>query len=1026
MTPKGLLGLLLATTMAPALEAAEQLTAQDCEARVQPQEPMVQPAMALPAAQIDSLAAVGVDKPPKTVRVTEDIIKSQQDERLYRHITLPNALQALLVHEKDLDKASAAMDVNVGSFSDPSDIPGLAHFLEHLLFMGTTKYPDENAYGEYLASHSGHSNAYTAGEHTNYYFEVGAEHLEGALDRFAQFFIAPLFNPSGTDRELQAVDSEHKKNLQNDGWRLSQLEKTLSNPNHPLSHFSTGNLQTLRDDPEARGLDIRSVLIDFYQKHYSANLMRLVVYGRESLDELQRMVVEKFAAIPNNNFSLQEWPEMPLGAEHFGKLIRAKTIKDTRKLEVVWQLPDLQEHILKKPDHYYSHLLGHEGEGSLLSLLKRHGWANALSAGASPNSRGYAFFEVSVELTEEGLLHVEDIILRIFQYLQMLRREGPQAWIWRENQRLEEIAFKFMEKTPPSTFTHFLASELQRYPPQLVLKGPWVSMEYDAELIQNLLNHLTAHNFRAFLSTAQGPDEAKAQPERWYGTLYSQEDLPASLLANLQQPQCHPELHLPPPNEFIPDTLASKQAPAETPIMHPELIAGKPSGSQYRLWFKQDDMFATPKGCFNFVLKTPLPKASPQNQVAAHLFLHLLQDALNEMLYEARLAGLTLAMKLVGNGIEFGLCGYDEKIPLLLREVVTRAKGFTATEDRFHIHRDRYIRSLRNTAHEHPYTLCSYYLHGVQRQSFWWYWERLEALEAIRLDEVNELGRQIFARCKVEALCHGNYHAQDALAMLQSLQDMLGAPSDPAEEEIQGSPIVQLEAGRTRIFRPRPVANVNSAIDVYLQTGSLGDVKLRALTMLFAQVFYEPFFDQLRTKEQLGYVVSHNTMETTATSGLRFLIQSERNPIELDARIEEFIAGTLPVLQKMDEGVFERHRQSLITRLLTKKRSILKETEVYWRQIIDQQYEFERAALDAERLRTITKPELVKFAQDFVVQDGPERRKLAIHIWSEGHPVPADAYAKLSEDGKTTVTEDPRALIADLVKIPPHYTLHLT
>jgi insulysin len=73
--------------------------------------------------------------------------------------------------------------------------------------MGTEKYPKENDYNQYLSEHSGFSNAFTGVEDTNYYFEVGQEHLEGALDRFAQFFISPLFSDSCTERELKAVDS---------------------------------------------------------------------------------------------------------------------------------------------------------------------------------------------------------------------------------------------------------------------------------------------------------------------------------------------------------------------------------------------------------------------------------------------------------------------------------------------------------------------------------------------------------------------------------------------------------------------------------------------------------------------------------------------------------------------------------------------------------------------------------------------------------------------------------------------------
>ena len=76
---------------------------------------------------------------PPVARLADTLEKPQLDNRTYRVIRLSNKLEALLIHDTDTDKASAAMDVNVGSFSDDEDMPGMAHAVEHLLFMGTKK-----------------------------------------------------------------------------------------------------------------------------------------------------------------------------------------------------------------------------------------------------------------------------------------------------------------------------------------------------------------------------------------------------------------------------------------------------------------------------------------------------------------------------------------------------------------------------------------------------------------------------------------------------------------------------------------------------------------------------------------------------------------------------------------------------------------------------------------------------------------------------------------------------------------------
>ena len=115
-----------------------------------------------------------------------------------------------------LRNAACAMVVGVGSYSDPPECQGLAHFLEHLLFMGSKKYPKENAFDEFMSEHGGSDNAYTELEHTTYHFDIPQEHLKQALDMFAQFFISPLMSETSVDRELKSIESEFQLVKNND------------------------------------------------------------------------------------------------------------------------------------------------------------------------------------------------------------------------------------------------------------------------------------------------------------------------------------------------------------------------------------------------------------------------------------------------------------------------------------------------------------------------------------------------------------------------------------------------------------------------------------------------------------------------------------------------------------------------------------------------------------------------------------------------------------------------------------------
>ena len=147
------------------------------------------------------------------MKATAQIIKSQSDKRLYKHITLPNKLQCLLISDPAADKSAASLDVKVGCSLDPKPLFGTAHFLEHMLFMGTEKYPSENEYAEYIKNNGGMNNAYTTLVNTNYHFDCSNDGFQGALDRFSWFFKKPLLGESQTEREMKAVDSEFNQSL---------------------------------------------------------------------------------------------------------------------------------------------------------------------------------------------------------------------------------------------------------------------------------------------------------------------------------------------------------------------------------------------------------------------------------------------------------------------------------------------------------------------------------------------------------------------------------------------------------------------------------------------------------------------------------------------------------------------------------------------------------------------------------------------------------------------------------------------
>lgn len=116
---------------------------------------------------------------------------------------------------------------------DPKNRCGLAHFCEHMLFMGSKKYPSEKDYEEFISSHTGSTNAYTDEKSTNYFFKIDKKHFKKALDMLAQFFISPLFDKSTIGREMKAVNSEHEDTVNDDGDRMWRILKRHAKKDHP-------------------------------------------------------------------------------------------------------------------------------------------------------------------------------------------------------------------------------------------------------------------------------------------------------------------------------------------------------------------------------------------------------------------------------------------------------------------------------------------------------------------------------------------------------------------------------------------------------------------------------------------------------------------------------------------------------------------------------------------------------------------------------------------------------------------------
>ncbi|KAL6559607.1 hypothetical protein OROGR_004724 [Orobanche gracilis] len=975
------------------------------------------------------------------------VVKSPTDRRLYRFIQLHNNLCALLVHdpeiysnepsenqkmeysedededeveedgeEEDMEneddsgeegedareeneeangwkdsvqkKAAAAMCVGMGSFADPYEAQGLAHFLEHMLFMGSTKFPDENEYDSFLSKHGGSSNAYTETEYTCYHFEVKREFLKGALARFAQFFTSPLVKAEAMEREILAVDSEFHQVLQSDSCRLQQLQCHTSASGHPFNRFFWGNKKSLADAME-KGINLRDHALKLYEDNYHGGSMKLVVIGGETLEVLEGWVLELFSNV-KKGLLVKSVTGLDIPVWESGKLYWLEAVKDVHIIDLSWTLPSLSKDYLKKAEDYLAHLLGHEGRGSLHFFLKAKGWATSISAGVGDDgihrSTIAYIFGMSIRLTDSGVEKIFEIIGVVYQYLKLLRQGSPKEWIFKELQDIAHMEFRFAEDQPQDDYAAELAGNLLVYPPEHAIYGDYAYEIWDEKMIKYLFEFFRPRNMRVDILTKSFKKSHDIRCEPWFGSHYVEEDIPLHLMDQWEDPsEIDSALHHTSRNDFIPHDFSIRSDRASGRVedaSSPRCILDEPL---MKLWYKIDTTFKLPRANTYFRMTLNGGVSNIRNALLAELFILLLKDELNEITYQASVAKLGSSVSLYGDKLELKLYGFNDKLSILLSRILAIAKSFFPKDDRFRVVKEDMERTLRNTNMK-PLNHSSYLRLQVLCECFWDVEERLCLLNSLSLSDLRASVPGLLSQLYIEGFCHGNLLEEEALQISDIFRSNFSV--QPLPLYLRHKEFVMCLLPSADLVRDIKVKNkleTNSVVELYFQIEAEEGTeltKLKALMDLFNEIIEEPLFNQLRTKEQLGYVVDCCPLVTYRILGFNFRVQSsEYNPVYLQGRIDNFINGLEEILNGLDHDSFENYRNGLMGKLLEKDPSLSYETNRFWSEIVNKRYMFDFFEKETQELKHIKMMDIIDWYHIYLRQPSPKCRRLSVRVW---------------------------------------------
>ena len=882
-------------------------------------------------------------------------LHSPSDHRQYAAFTLANGLRVLLVEQADADKSAAAMSVNVGHFDDPADREGLAHFLEHLVFLGSKNYPQAGEYAQFMAMHGGNHNAWTGTEHSCFYFDIDNHALAEALLRFADMLGAPLFSEDSVQKERQAIEAEFAMKLKDDGRRIYQAHKETINPAHPFAKFSVGNLQTLDD---RAGQSAREAVSQFYQEQYAASRMCLVLVSAFPLPHQRALVEQSFANLPAH---LPAKPplDMPLyQAPHLGIQLNIQPHKPAHRLVLSFALPDIQPWYPYKIVSFLAHILGDEGPGSLMSLLKAEGLVNGLSAGGGIDGSNYKDFTLAFELTQLGMQAQNRIMQASFAYFALLRQQAFPQQLFEERQRLVHWSFLYQEPKNSQQLASDLAINLQHYPLEDYIYGDYRMEKPPEALYRQLIGYFRADNLRVMLIA---PDVAVNREARWYHTPYSVEQLKPELLQTLAEQGIEPGLHLPAPNPYLVGQL--KLIPLDLHQQIPVQLVNRPELS---VWFKADTDFETPKGHIFVQLTLPNTVQTLRQLALSKLWLELYLDRINEQFYAATTAGLSYNVYVQQHGLTLHSHGLSANQISLLQDLLDQMRQQQFSASRFDELQYQLIRHWRGQISGKPisqlFSMLSSLLQPLNPDSQ----QLANLLETISFTEFQTFCQQMFEQVHIEALLVGNWLTQDGHLLEKMLSQWQGRchssggrlPKQSFSLKDQGP-----------VWLRQQLNHDDQALVIYLPARNRTPSAM-ARFMLANHILSPEYFHALRTEQQLGYLVGTGYVPMNLKPGIAFYVQSPKTQAaDLYYATVIFYRKFLEELPALPPEDFTKLKMALQSQLKERDTNLAARAKRFWLAIGQQDPQCLLAGQIQQELEQLTLEQFCNFCYELLAPE---------------------------------------------------------
>ncbi len=888
--------------------------------------------------------------------------------RKFKSGILPNKLKYVVIQDETDDSSHVSVAINAGSLNEPIEYMGLAHFLEHMLFLGSKKYPKESYFEEILKTNGGVCNAYTAVNETVYFFNVLNDKLDETLSVFSRFFIDPLFNESSVEREINAINSEHLKNINNDFWFGRQVIYNVSKKSRPYhKHFTTGTLETLKSHNIKQ---LRETMIRFYKLYYCMNNMTLVVqsnniertesmikkYFSEKIDTIAQ--IDKFDPqkesdeSPNScEFTIQkespirkEFPirkestnscEFPIRKESTNscefQIIPANNINE---IVYFWDVPTFTTFIGNNAINVISDVIDYNGIVNLKYWLKRKGLASSIDT--IYLEEGIFILKITM-CCESNKLSLEKINGIVKYYIEWLQ-SSKLSWdsIYQYMEKKYNINYLYCTKIHNSDLVNRIAVNLHHYNIEDVYRGGEVILKKNSKILIDLIKRIKFNNASIIYFTKNTIEQdIKFEIDKYYLRKYGQltksfigKDKPSTVSERLSF-----EIKLEPKVLNIKPVVIKNLEQYNIP----RLVNG--------VWYGASDIFNEPIVYGFIYLSHERLVNTAKDYMLTLISCSIINQYLGEMYSQQFELGYSVSMSISSSDglVTINIIGLNSNYKEFFNQVISDIKNIKPEKIIIKICIDKILENITNINNKTPWEYADYLI-GINKYVY-----------SYANDIMYNTIKKIMSRDYIRMI-------ERRIKRITSMYE-LGITSVVYGNIDKNIPRITSKYKPHDIPLPRLLKNIsikhpnkdekNKLVMLVLNCGKFTPYN-GALFLLLSLLLEQPAYQQLRTKHQLGYLVKSSLNYDNLNYYITIKVQSALDIIFVKKTMFDFIEWFNSYLKSKDiNKIFNKTKESAVLLLLSKPTNINELMDKYIGEIRNRTYIFNRNELIAKEIDKI-------------------------------------------------------------------------